>query len=420
MKIKLKEFRWILINYILCIISILMFYFLKNNISSLKIIGLFIIIVSILMMLKYRRFNSISLLIGIISLISISFAYSICFNTYSTVFNWQIPLLQTEENIINVKNYLVFISFLFLSIGNFDLSKTSNSKKFIKFDYNSLIVIASSLILLYALIFGFDRGIIGMYVSNSNPLYEYALIIFLFAWQYSKDSRIFKFFLIIYAILYVLQGLIFGDRSSAFPMILLILILYTKNNIKMKNVGIVGIIGIFAANVIDIFRKTGILFNDAIVKETLSRGLFVNTISYSFYGGTQILRYGISLSFREKMLHLFNYFISIFIGGSNKYSLTTIANANNFTNKGGGMSLTYFYFWGGIAGSILFAIIMGRIINYIFSHNDKLNNILKITLTIFTIRWFIYYPVAFFRTAIFIPIICYYIFLLFNKMLKKT
>lgn len=418
MKIKIKDFNWIIINIILCICSILIYFILENKVSSLPIIGIFIIAISILMIIRYRNKNNISLLIGIITLISISFSYSICFNTYDTAFNWQIPLLHTESNIINAKNYLIFISVLFLAIGRINNDK-NEFEEMPKFDYNPLILIGSVIILIYALLFGFDRGIIGTYTSNTNAIYEYALIVFVFAWQYAKNNKIFKSFLIIYAILYCLQGLIYGDRSSAFPMILLLLILYSKNSIKMKNVILVGLVGIFSANIIDIFRNSGDLFSINTVQEALKRGLFVNTISYSFYGGTQILRYGLGLSFQQKLIHMFDYIMSIFIGGSNKYSLTVIANSSGFINKGGGMSLTYFYFWGGLIGTIIFAFIIGRIIKYVFSNKNKLCNIFKITLTIFTIRWFIYYPTAFFRTAIFVPLICYYILYFFNKGLKK-
>ena len=418
MIIKRRDIFWIIVTVILCSISLLLYHILDNAVSSLPIIGTFVIVVSICMIIRYRNINSISLLVGIISLISISFAYSICFNIYNSTFNWQIPLLHNELNIINAKNYLVFLSFLSLSIGKLDLKNNNKLSKIPKFDYNPLIILGSVLFLLYALFFGFDRGTVGKYTSNTNPIYEYALIVFTFAWQYSKDNKFFKTFLITYAILYCGQGLMFGDRSSAFPMIILLLILRGKNNVKMKNVIFVGLAGIFVANVVDIFRTSGDLFSMTTIEKTLSRGLFVNTISYSFYGGTQILRYGLKVSLREKFVHLLRYGMTFIKGGSGKYNLSTLANAAGFVNKGGGMSLSYSYFWGGILGTILLAIIIGIIINIVFSHNNKLCNVLKITLTIFTIRWFVYYPTAFFRTALIVPIVCYLLLTFFNNGLK--
>ncbi|MBR3595294.1 hypothetical protein IKL45_03655 [Candidatus Saccharibacteria bacterium] len=415
-----------IVDIVSTIVSIFAIIFLENSVSSLPFIGILIILTSLYMIFKYRKSGAITLLIGILTLISISFAYSVCLNTQSTAFNWQIPLINTESNIVNAKNFLLFLSILSLSIGKIRIKEKETitaekapSESIAKSKYVPVMIVGCVLILLYALIFGFDRGTIGSYASNTNVIYEYALIVFIFAWQYTKNNKAFKIFLIIYAILYCSQGLLFGDRSSCFPMILAMLILNSKNNIKMKYVLIVGFLGILSANIIDIFRNTGDLFSASTLQETLSRGLFVNTISYSFYGGTQILRYGLSLSTGQRLTHMLNYASSFITGGSNKYNLTVMADAAGFLNKGGGLSSNYFYFWGGFIGVIIFAIIIGRIINYVFSHNSKLCDIFKITLTIFSIRWFVYYPTAFFRTALFVPLVGYYISKFFSNRIHQ-
>ena len=167
------------------ILNLLAVFVLKNDVHSLPYIGILIVLTSILMIIKYKKTNSLVLIIGIISLISISFAYSICFNTYSTAFNWQIPLIRTEENIINAKNFLLFITILSLSIGNIVVDNTKKDNNDGSFKYNPLIVIGCMIFLVYALIYGFDRGVIGVYTSNRNVIYEYALVVFIFAWKYS-------------------------------------------------------------------------------------------------------------------------------------------------------------------------------------------------------------------------------------------
>lgn len=96
-----------------------------------------------------------------------------------------------------------------------------------------------------------------------------------------------------------------------------------------------------------------------------------------------------------------------------------MANSSGFFNRGGGMSATYFYFWGGYIGTIIAAIVMGKIIKYVFSKDSYLCNILKLTITVYTIRWFVYYPIAFFRTALFITILCYTIFEIIKKRRVK-
>ena len=409
-----NQSKYILINVIILFIMAIIVLLTPNNVESLQYIGIAIIFVSICMMIRYRKCTSIALLVGIMMIISICFALSVCFNTYETAFNWQTKLINKEANIINAKNYLLFLTVLSISIGG--IKEKDNIKQEQK--SNLIIVIGGFIILLYALIFGIDRGSVGTYISNTNTLYEYAIVLFLFVWNYSKDNKIVKVLLIIYAILYCLQGLIYGDRSSCFPMILMVFLLTFKKKYTMKHIIIAGLGGIFLANIIDVFRNTGDIFSLNTLKEVINRGLFVNTISYAFYGGTQIIRYG--LAFPERITsHFFQYITSFITGGSNQNSLTVLADSNGFANSGGGMTHTYFYYWGGYIATIIGAILIGRIIHYIFNKDNEYTKILRVTVTIFLIRWFLYYPIAFFRTAIIIPIVCCFICRMFTQVLNK-
>lgn len=138
------------------------------------------------------------------------------------------------------------------------------------------------------------------------------IIIFLFAWKYSKGKKYIKKILLIYAFLYTLQGLVFGDRSAGFPMILLVFLLIYNKGIKMQYVVLVGFAGIILANFIDIFRNNGLISYKYLIDALFDRGLFVNTLSYSFYGGTQIIRFSETVT--NQYTHLINYIMAIFLG----------------------------------------------------------------------------------------------------------
>lgn len=407
-----------LINAITLIITFIAVVILPDKVESLTFIGIAIIIVAAFTMIRYRKNTNICLLVGMMMIISICFALSVCLNTYDTAFNWQVKLIETESNIINAKNFLLFIAIFSIALG--EISKKRDIDKIAE-NFNPLIAIGGFAALIYALIFGFDRGTIGTYSSNTNVLYEYAIVLYVIVWTYCQKNKKMKILLLIYAGLYCLQGLVFGDRSSCFPMILMVFLLIWKKNYRMIHIIIAGLGGIFLANAIDIFRNTGTLFSLETLKEVWDRGLFVNTISYSFYGGTQVIRYGMQAT--NQLQHFLQYALSLITGGSSQYSLTVIARDAGFLNKGGGMSHTYFYFWGGYLGTIIGAIVMARIINYIFNKETKLGYILRVTITIFLIRWFIYYPVAFFRTAIIVPAVAYLVFrignIICNKILRK-
>lgn len=423
MKIMKHKYKFnmqnILCNVLLIIINIIAL-FLPNKSDFLPYIGFAIVVVSVVMLFRYRNQHNICMLIGIIMIISICLSFSVCFNTYETAYNWQIQLINTEENVINIKNYLLYLTVLSLSIGsikskNIIVNKESN---------NIIIVLVGIVVLIYAILFGFDRGKIGTYSSNTNVIYEYALIIFLFTWMYSSKMKAIRLFLVIYGLIYSLQGLLYGDRSSSFPMIILLFILLYKKKYSIITVTIIALSGILLGNLIDIFRNTGNLLSFENVSEILKRGLFVNTISYAFYGGTQIIRYKYSYPFFV-LNHFVDFLNSIFWGGGTQIMLTSLANIYGFRNSGGGMSNTYFFYWGGYIGTIIGAIIVGRIIHYVFNSDKKSDYIFQITITILSFRWILYNPTSFFRTAILVPIILiifiklYYIFLKNKFVIRK-
>lgn len=401
-----------ILNVFILAITCIVVFILPNEYNILQYIGYSIIAIVVIMLLRFRKQGKITLLIGIIMLISLCLTLSVCFSPYDEAKNWQIKLVGLEENIICAKNYLLFLCFFSIGLGTINYKNLDISKP----KYNNwIITIGGILVLIYILIFQFDRGKVGEYTSNTKPLYEYAIIMFLFIWLYNNNNKI-KIILFIYAILYCLQGLIYGDRSSAFPMLLLLLILFWKKGYKMQYIVILALGGIFFSNVIDIFRNGGNIFSIDTIKEILSRGLKVNTISYSFYGGTQVIRYGMVSD--NKFSHLIQYILAIFEGGTAKLSLTVLANSFGIINKGGGMTHTYLYYWGGYLGTVIGALLMGNICKKVFGSNNRLNNILSVTIIIYSIRWLIYYPIAFFRTALLIPLLVYFICEVLNKLLE--
>lgn len=406
-------FTSFLLNTILTCIVAIVILVLPNTYSTLSTIGYCIILLCIVLYLKFRKAERLTFLVGILIVISFCFAISVCLNPYSTAFNWQVSLINTEANIVNAKNFLLFIYIFTMVLRKKGSEDTPES---IQFHSNFLIFLVGFLILIFAFYFGIDKSIIGVYSSNTNPLYEYSLVIYLFCWLYF-DKKWAHTILILYAILYCIQALLYGDRSSCFPMILLNMLLLWKRGYNMKYIIIIGIGGILFGNAIDIFRNSGTLFSLDVFKEVLDRGLFVNTISYSFYGGTQILRYGTYTA--NNISHFFSYLESLFLGGGSGVTLTVIANANGFVNKGGGMSHVYFYYWFGYLGTIIFGIIMSKIINYAYTHKGKIAYILQLTILIFLFRWFLYYPITFFRTALIIPAVLYVLCELFCNGIKN-
>ena len=388
-------------------------YFLPNNTQTLTYFGFLNLIFSITMIIRFWKKKNISLLIGILMFINISYSSSVCFFALENARNWQTHLVNLPANIINIKNYTLFIM-----IATLIISKIKNiNYTELKIKKDKYVFFFGFVFLIYALLFGIDRSVIGIYISNTNVLYEYAIVVYIFCWLYHGNNKVKRNILITYAFLYTLQALAFGDRSSAFPMILANLMLLYSKKINMKYIIILGLSGIFLANFIDLFRNGNGLLLVSNFNNIISRGLNVNTISYSSYAGTQIVRY--SMYNNNGFAHFIDFIFSIILGSSGKKSLTKMATSSGFYNAGGGMSSSYFYYWGGYLYTIIFAVIFGLIIKNVFKKDSELCNILKITITVFSIRWLIYYPIAFFRTAIFVPMVLYFVIKIYNNIFNK-
>lgn len=406
---KKKDLLKVLVNSILIFINILLL-FLPNETDSLKFIGYYLYFLSLAIFIRYRNNQNVSLLLGIILMTTLSLTNSICFNLEETAFYWQKSLIGIPSNIINMKNYSLCVTFFCLFLG-----KIKDKKINLNYRNNDFYFFIFLSILLFILLFGFDKGIVGTYVVNRNPLYEYGNVVFLFAWIYTNNNKTKKGVLIIYAIIFCLQALLFGSRTSAFPMILLFIMLYSKK-IKLPYVLLIGLAGILFGNFIDVFRNVGFDFV-RIFSKMQSTGLFINTLTYSHYAGTQIIEY--SLLESNRLLYILNYILTTFLGNSDKVNLSYIARTAGFVNQGGGFSHTYFYYIGGYIGTVIISTALSRIINKIFNSERDISNVLKVTIIIYTLRWFIYYPFTLTRTAIFVPCFIYFVTNKLNVLVRK-
>lgn len=423
MKISMKKLVRMII-YAVCMATVII---MPADEKSIVLYGIIFAFASIESIYHFRGTGNMQYLSIILSMLNISLVYSNYFMYNKFNYSWQTRIVGTQGYVIMTKICLLyFLAFLFgieimTSAGLLrKINKKSMSYYIRNLNFHSLIVyLGCVVILLYALIWCFDRTISGTYVSQTNAIYEYAILIFLIAWIAAPKKIHYKVFLIIYAILYVAQGIAFGDRSSAFPVILLCFILMYKKNISNLQVVFLGVIGIFGANVIGIYRQLSTESYN-VFAVALSRFLYVDSLSYSFYAGVQITRASSMLD--GKMAHFSEWIMSLFLGNTKKYALSSYVASfsNDFFNRGGGMSCSYFYFWFGIVGVVLSGIIMGVIAGKIFSRTNTIDIILQYMLIIFSMRWYVYFPQTYFRTCIIIPVFVYFMIKLYRSIIKKS
>lgn len=415
----------LIIRIIIYLLLSLIIYLLKNESNSLPFIGLVFTAVSLESIFSFRHRGNIKYLIAILAIINISLIYSVYFNPEENVVSWQIGIYNTSANIITAKSCVLF--FIFFLIGATPILKKDyiflNSSAFFTITNklikpNQAIFYGGLCILIFSLIFGFDRSISDSYKSNGSAMYEYAILVYLFTWLYSRHKKIDKVILIIYATLYILQGIFYGDRSSAFPMILLVFILIYNDKIKMSSIMVLSCFAIFAANLVGIYR-VAYSWSEGIFEQVIDRLLYVDSLVYSYYGGTQIIT--ASNIFDDRLENFFQWIIGIFLGQNYYTPLSTYVSSysGGFFNRGGGMTHAYLYFWFGIIGTIIGALLMGIITYKVFISKHISAIFFQMLIIVFSMRWYVYFPQIFFRTCLIIPAICYFLCYKFDTLLKN-
>lgn len=392
----------------------------KTSLMPLSLVLLFITADSLLC---YNRNGIFFMLMIIFSITNISLLYG-CFCFYkNNAYSWQVDLIGTTAHVITAKAFTVF--FITMMIGILLSYKRKNVVHFGIWQYlqsgkikmNAFLFACVYLIMLYILIFNFNRSV-SEYSTGKSAVYEYVVLLFLIIYLYMPPGKIYKSAMLFYSGLYILQGLFFGDRSSAFPMIILLYLLLQKNFRYIQFV-ILSFVGVLGANLIGIYRRAFML-TSGIFDEVVNRFLYVDSIAYSFYSGVQIIN--ASKVMHDKLDHFFEWVKYLFIGGSSNADLAIRVYdfSGAFYNTGGGMTSSYFYYWGGIPFVILGGLFIGVIIGKIYSRTNSLYLFLQIIILVFCLRWYSYFPNVLFRTCIIVPIVLYQCFLLCVRFVRNS
>lgn len=388
------------------------------------IIGFLILLTSVMLMLRVKKAKTLFFLISIITYINASVAIIDCFYGGEMLSAYQWALRHSEFNQTYAKSILLNTTLISLIITPRMIRRATETNNIIIEQKNNLIIAYAGIAyIIFALIFGFERTNSIEYISNAKPLYEYAILVFLFVWHYSKNNKTVNLILFVCALIYIVQGLYYGDRSSALVLMVLIFMLF-YNKISVLRMMLLAVAGIMFANVVAIFRDYSTIGLSGMVNMLLNRGallFFSDTASYSYYAGITVVASRLALP-ESPLYYLYKFIIAIFLGGSSHLSEgadITVLVRQVYYNGGGGLYPSYFYFWGQYLGVIIGAIILGFILYKVFSKKTPYYLLLQYYLTIMCFRWYLYTPMTFFRSTIFIFSLLYALCYLFDKITNK-
>ena len=400
------------ITFIILLLSI---FFIVGWTSCENIVpfGILLVIISILQIYRTKDVPQLLLLFSVIGYINVSTAVLDYFTMGIYSKYYQFALRHSESGLMYAKMFLLNTAVISIMITPRFLNeaKIYANDKLQARKNNPLIsyglLFAALLIALTQ--FSGNAGI-GGYVSNSNALYEYVVIFLIMGMYFAGERKELKLLYVIIGILYVIKGLLGGDRSSAFMAILVYVIYFFSHKMKIGRILTYSFAGILVANIVGVLRNSLHTLNElaqVLVKRSLLF-FFSDTVSASFYAGITVVEYG--LLGNSSFSLLMKWIKSLFFGASTETNIVRLASRIN-VNGGGGLYPSYFGFFGGYFGVIIGAIILGFIIRIMFVGDSDWKRVSKIVIIAMVFRWYLYTPVSLFRTILInfniIFLVCY-------------
>lgn len=409
----------------LVLVSILIAYYLifPSSIYTSTYEAWLCILVSLLLTYKCR--DSLPLFVGMIFITYC--VYSIAIGEYIVGNNLAAPMLEIKNVMVYGNNIRILLLFLVVILSF--LPKKINPVMLPEPKDNVIIYFGLIIILVIIGIYGINRVSIGSYSVSISPIYEYSSIIFLFAYYTSGNKLWRKVIIAILMILYILQDYYYGGRITSLQIMILALCTILRNKFTNIELLFFSFGGILLNAVVGAYRSLYNFdnINIMLIFNNLKTNLFVfDTPVYAFYAsGTHIASIEtFNIPYTIRLGSFINFFKSIFLGSNNNSgNVTLFVKENYFSNQGGGLFPTHFYFWAGWIGVCVASLIIVLIFNKLFSSKHELIQIMNVVIIATIPRWFIYNPLILFRTMFLVSVL-YGVYLFFNKFiiisLKKT
>ncbi len=300
------------------------------------------------------------------------------------------------------------------------LIKNSNLEKTIYLQTHKLTQINNNTIQNDSIVLGCVLAIIIISVTNIKlgdfserfritPLYEYRIIFFIIGMIYSGKNLLWKRLWLVLTIISCFIAFIGGNRADAIPLpIAYVYFYYNRLNPKNLFIGLIGAIiimisvGTFRQNILRGDFAFSILFQK-ILNEKL-------TFDTSYWAYVPAMA-AISLSNKTplaKKVQLFWGQIKYIFGGSryNDFRLVFYTKLF-FAHTNGFVSPLYFYFWFGLWGAVIFALLVYAYVRCIYvvqynngkfkKGNQNINKALSAYFVSSVPRWFLYEPFGLLR-----------------------
>ncbi len=331
-----------------------------------------------------------------------------------------------NTSLIGLNCLLIFYCIISIMINQFKPLKLD--KNFFTHNNSNKKTYTLTIFIILVIIFAFLNNLFFHIVSNSEQIYEYCLMLFIFGFYYAGNNKKLRTILSILLISFSGYTLAIGGRVPILQMLIAFFIMNMIYKYNYKKIIFFTFLGIIAFTIFGIYGdhldwNTEFSFK-FILDEVLSRRLSLDTSISAYFTGLTFVDYTNYITIQERLSNLVDYIKYTFLGSYANYKSIPDITISHYVHYYGGYITSYFYYWLGIPGVVLISSYIGYLFKKIVNLKNTSSSFLKLycVYIIATIpRWFLYFPTALFRgTLIFIILyICINIFISGGKYEKS-
>lgn len=420
----LKKIDLMLIFLTICIFLFAIIF----KIYDTSFLGLYLLTVNIYLCIKFSKDKKLFFLFIIIFYFNFSIVISRYIGTPSSVMKDVYTQLVNENSMI----IGIILQILFLVIINTIISYKSKSVKNEKvidinidnFKYRKILVCILQICLVLILFYH-----IFLKVTVATTLLEYSIILFIFALYFSKNDKKNRIITETILILFAIYSFKNGDRIALLQIILADFIINYIDKIKVRQILLLMIIGIFAFTLLGLygdFLIYGQDFKNLTLEYTLNeikeRRFALDTSVSAYFTGVSMIDVMNEYKVQERIADGIEYFTKYtFLGSKSGYTHIEYKIKEYQENYGGGLLTCRFYYWYNWVGVILISSYIGILIrNVIMNPNSLYKSLLSVFLISTVPRWYLYDPSLLFRGVILFSIFYYIISEIFIKENRKN
>lgn len=372
------------------------------------------VVFSAILTLLVSAYNFYSVRKNIARLIMFGFIlfsnYSICFPLYiSPIDSLYASFSNTEPGCISIFVLLAFNSLLLL-FGACELRNEDFSEKIISDENNNPIIgVGAIFLVILIFVFGFGRPDTAGERGTVSAYYEYAIIIIMIGLIYSAKNKVLRNTLLIIAIAYCVQDLVYGGRITSLQMlIMLFLVFFHDKKINLIKIAPMVIVGLAVFTAVGEMRGSFNFSFTAIVKaftSLFSGGFALDTAYAAYYASEVFVVAALRDSSALKLSMLFSFLVSLVTGGGGIDSNLSVYTKEIMWHGGGGVTPFYMYYYLGFIGVIVIALYISFLLQKTYWNKSLYSKALIVYITYSVPRWYLYSNSAIIRGILMFSIV---------------